>query len=163
MERKDAIAFGLSHYETGRKCKYGHVAKRRVSDRKCMACELSNKQKNPPTKEYKQVQYIKHRDNILKQKKEYRQKNHGQIIALATARKKRIKNQIPKWLTKEDLWVIKEIYLLAAIRTKMFGYSWHVDHIVPIKGTHVCGLHTPKNLQVIPWIDNIRKRNSYAI
>lgn len=65
----------------------------------------------------------------------------------------------PKWLTEDDLWIIKEVYALAAARTKLHGFSWHVDHIVPLQGETVSGFHVPNNLQVIPWVDNIKKHN----
>lgn len=39
------------------------------------------------------------------------------------------------------------------------GIPHHVDHIVPLQGDHVSGLHVESNLQVIPATDNIRKRN----
>jgi hypothetical protein len=70
--------------------------------------------------------------------------------------------QTPKWVDAEELWLIKEAYSLAALRTKMFGFSWHVDHVVPLKGKLVSGLHTIANLQVIPAKDNIRKNNRYV-
>ena len=63
------------------------------------------------------------------------------------------------WLSEDDLWIIKEIYALAAARTKLHGFTWHVDHIIPLQGKLVSGLHIPGNLQVIPWIDNIKKHN----
>lgn len=65
----------------------------------------------------------------------------------------------PSWLTSDDLWLISEAYDIAAIRTQKFGFSWHVDHILPLQGKTVSGLHVPSNLQVIPWIDNVRKGN----
>jgi hypothetical protein len=69
----------------------------------------------------------------------------------------------PSWVDSEELWLIKEVYALAALRTKMFGFSWHVDHIVPLQGKLVSGLHTIANLQVIPAIDNIRKQNRFEV
>jgi len=67
----------------------------------------------------------------------------------------------PMWLTVDDHWVMQEAYALAALRTKVFGFVWHVDHIIPLQGDRVSGLHTPENLQVIPWRENIRKANTY--
>jgi hypothetical protein len=58
---------------------------------------------------------------------------------------------------------MREAYKLAKLRTEMFGFSWHVDHIVPLQGEFVSGFHTPYNLQVIPAINNLQKGNSYAI
>lgn len=65
----------------------------------------------------------------------------------------------PQWLNEDQLWFIKEIYELAQLRTKVTGVEHHVDHIVPLKGKDVSGLHLPWNLQVIPWYENLSKSN----
>ena len=67
----------------------------------------------------------------------------------------------PAWLTKDDLWLIKEAYNLAQIRSKHFGFKWHVDHIIPLQGDIVSGLHVPTNLQVIEGKLNIMKNNKF--
>lgn len=54
---------------------------------------------------------------------------------------------------------IGEAYSLAMLRTKMLGFPWHVDHVVPLKSSLVCGLHVEHNLAVIPGKENCRKRN----
>jgi hypothetical protein len=107
--------------------------------------------------------YEKHRERYLAQKKEYRALNKGKINALNAARKKVIKQQTPKWVGTTDKWFILETYELAALRTEMFGFSWNVDHIIPLQGKIVSGLHVPNNLQVIPAIENIRKKNKYEV
>jgi hypothetical protein len=109
--------------------------------------------------ERKKQEYQRHKELRLAQKRHYRQTNKGKINALVAARKKVVRQRTPKWLTKDDLWLVKEAYELATLRTKMFNTSWHVDHVLPLQGKTVTGLHVPTNLQVIPGVDNIRKKN----
>lgn len=70
-------------------------------------------------------------------------------------------NAYPKWMTEEDDWLIKEVYELSSLRTKLTGIQWHVDHIIPLQGKFVCGLHVPSNLQVITVSENYKKSNSH--
>jgi hypothetical protein len=44
----------------------------------------------------------------------------------------------------------------------MFGFSWHVDHKIPLRGESVSGLHVPWNLQVIPGAENMSKNNKFV-
>lgn len=163
MRRKEAKLAGLTHYTTGKPCIRGHIAARRVSDRVCMECDRKNKKANPPSAEYKRQQYIKHREQWLVAKQKYRQTARTKLVAAATARKKYVKRRTPKWVTDEELWLIAEVYALAALRTKIFGFSWHVDHIIPLQGKIVSGLHVPNNMQVIPALENMRKKNKYEV
>jgi len=89
----------------------------------------------------------------------YRQANKGKINRHTAARKAAYIQRTPVWLTQEDHWMIEQAYELAALRTTMFGFAWHVDHVLPLRGKKVSGLHTPYNLQVIPAVENLRKSN----
>lgn len=72
-------------------------------------------------------------------------------------------NRNPEWLSDEDKWIITEIYRLADQRTEVLGYKWEVDHIIPLKGKQVSGLHVPANLQVVPAEYNRSKGNKFQI
>ena len=91
--------------------------------------------------------------------------NPGKVNA-RTARRYASKTQAtPAWVTKNSdfQWMIREAYDLAKLRTKMLGGIWEVDHIVPIRGKLVSGLHTPWNLQVVQRHENRRKSNSFKV
>ena len=124
------------------------------------AYRLKNAQKiNKQKSEY----YIRTKDIKAVYTKEYA-KNNPHIINKASAKRRAARlNRTPKWLTKDDLWLINEIYELAILRTKTLGVMWHVDHIIPLQGKLVSGLHVPSNMQVILGSENHAKNNKYEI
>jgi len=95
--------------------------------------------------------------------KTYRENNKALINFLCQKRKIDLLNRTPEWLTADDFWMIEEAYALAEKRTNMFGFSWHVDHTIPLRGKRVSGLHVPQNLRVIPAKENMRKTNRYEV
>ncbi len=68
----------------------------------------------------------------------------------ATHRANKIK-ATPKWANLEK---IKHIY-------KGCPKGWHVDHVIPLRGRNVCGLHVETNLQYLPAHDNMSKSNKF--
>lgn len=93
----------------------------------------------------------------------WRQNNKPVVAAAQQRRHAAELNRTPFWLTSEEYWMMSEAYALAALRTKLFGFVWHVDHIIPLQGKRVSGLHVPTNLQVIPGVENMRKLNKFEV
>ena len=60
-------------------------------------------------------------------------------------------------------FVYKEAHELRKLRNQLTGIEWHIDHIIPLKGDLVCGLHVWNNFAVIPKVDNLRKGNDYPV
>ena len=67
----------------------------------------------------------------------------------------------PSWLTKKHKQEIKEFYLICKMFQMYTGQKYHVDHIVPLRGEFVSGLHVPWNLTVLPASENCSKYNKY--
>lgn len=94
--------------------------------------------------------------------KKTRLKNKARILANKAKYRAAKRNKTPAWVNKDHLLMIKEAYELAILRTKLFGFAWHVDHIIPLNGKTVSGLHVIENLRVIPGAENLLKNNKYA-
>jgi len=67
----------------------------------------------------------------------------------------------PAWLSKEQLQEMEEFYSMAKDLERVFQWKHHVDHIVPLLGKTVSGLHVPWNLQILSAKENITKGNRY--
>ena len=87
-------------------------------------------------------------------------KDHPEKYAAASAKRHAAKlKATPEWLTKAHWREIKYTYELSRDCGLMTGEKYHVDHIVPLQGKNVCGLHVPWNLQVLPAQINQQKYN----
>jgi len=88
---------------------------------------------------------------------EYRKENPGKVNA-NTAKYKAAKIQAtPPWLTEDHFKEMQAIYIEAVRLTKETGIPHEVDHIVPLRGKEVRGLHVPWNLQILTEEENRKK------
>lgn len=79
-----------------------------------------------------------------------------------TRRRQLAKRQATLITSREEQRRIDEMYLKAIEITKETGIPHEVDHIVPIQGETVCGLHCLANLQIITKTENVRKSNKFT-
>jgi len=108
---------------------------------------------------------IKYRENTrkttVKYNKKYRENNKLKFLVYSANRRAMKLNATPRWLRKEERQQIEELYEIAQAFKLYTGQDYHVDHIVPLQGENVCGLHVPWNLQVLEASENIRKSNKF--
>lgn len=180
QERAAAQAAGEKTYFTGRPCKFGHIANRVTSSGGCVICanaseKRSRKKKTEANPSWSKEKYAKNAEHFREKSKEYRLKNpeKARLIKLASMQKRKPQRAAderarqarklmatPAWLTKQHLDEMKNIYIVAKKTTELAGFNCHVDHIVPLKGMDVCGLHVPWNLRIVSQSYNSKKSNN---
>jgi ribosomal protein L3 len=92
---------------------------------------------------------------------EYAKANRGKLNAKWMQRDAAKKCRTPSWLDSQMKQQIEVEYSLAAWCTEVMNEPYHVDHIVPLQGKTVSGLHVPWNLQVLPAKLNQQKSNHF--
>ena len=68
----------------------------------------------------------------------------------------------PPWLTQGHQDQIVSIYAERDRLTDATGVQHHVDHIIPMQGENISGLHVPWNLQVLTASENCSKQNTWS-
>lgn len=130
------------------------------------------KEKNKDLIKEKNLEYRKeNKEKIKKAQEAYRLNNPEKVKSskkrweinnpekVAEKRfKRRIleKQSIPEWSESDK---IKNVYEKAKWLGSLTGLKYHVDHIVPINGKEVCGLHVWANLQILEASINCAKGN----
>jgi len=93
-------------------------------------------------------------------KKCYEKTKHKRFAWQALARAAK-RNAVPTWINEALKEQIQKFYIEARLKTKETGTKYEVDHIVPLMGKNVCGLHVPWNLRVITQFENRSKQNKF--
>ena len=162
VTRKQAKLFGLKRYYTGNLCRNGHDSERQTTNGCCCQC----------LKNYMKTYFVSNKEKMIATANKWIKnnayhriyyKNHSVKSMFWRRTRKLAKiNRTPNWLTKDQKRQIEIEHQLAAWCTKVTGIKYHVDHIVPLQGKTVSGLHVPWNLQVIPASDKHKKSNRFV-
>jgi hypothetical protein len=122
------------------------------------------REQNPERKQqFRRAEYAANAVAAKEAARQYRVENPAKINAWSRKHQLSKRMQTPHWLTLDEHWMIEQAYELAVLRTKLFGFAWQVDHVIPLQGKLVSGLHTPYNLQVIPAKHNRSKSNQFTV
>ncbi len=151
-----------TQFYDGQPCRRCGSTKRYVSYRACVKCALLKSIKNRAaglSAERTRRAYAKHTAKHKARIQKWKLENPDKT-AESTARRRAAKlKRTPAWLTKDQRRQMRRLYEEAARRTRETGVKWQVDHIVPLLGNGVCGLHVPWNLQLLTGLENQKKGN----
>ena len=169
MQNGDKFYTGLTP------CKRGHVGLRTTADGTCCECRRINERvryhANPELTKQKVAAKYHNNAEVLKEKRrmayannadsergvaklrsrEWRKNNPGHRNALKRKYVADKFNRTPSWA---DMSLIVEFY-------SKCPEGHHVDHMYPLRGKYVSGLHVIENLQYLPAVENLRKNNRY--
>ena len=128
----------------GSPCKVHGEAHRYVSTGHCLKCSSERGARR----------YAERGGEMRAYNKQWCKANPGRVIA--NVRKFQLKQQTPPWA---NIRAMQAFYAGAAELSKSTGIRHDVDHILPVRGERVSGLHVENNLQIITRDDNRRKGN----
>ena len=154
LQKREHYAKNRERLLTEKKEKYPEVAEnKREYQRACAAADPERAKLRVKLFHEKNPSYYR----------DFRKKHPAKVNAKEVRRKAAKLRRTPAWLTDDDHWMIEQAYEIAALRTEMFGFPWHVDHVAPLMGKQVSGLHVPHNLRVIPGAENMSKGNRFEV
>jgi hypothetical protein len=170
---------GLRTYTTGIPCKRGHVAERETRSGQCLLCkcqceaerialnreayntrkqrerahrltEIAARARNTRATETPEKRAVR-LSRAKAKAKLWRAANPKHHLALTNAHKRAIKLRTPAWA---DMGAIVQVY-------KGCPVGHQVDHVIPLRGELVSGLHVADNLQYLPSAENRAKSNKF--
>ena len=105
---------------------------------------------------YTKIYRKNNRDRILQGYKVNKIKNRARYAEYQVRRES---DKIQRTPVYANIGRMKEIYEMAQLITNYTGVKMHVDHIIPLRGRHVCGFHVENNLRVVDAETNMKKGN----
>ncbi len=177
--KREALAAGSRYFMPAEPCANGHLSPRAayINRSRCVECKRAGSRR-AKAKSY-QKDTARHREEsriaqaakrasgtdwgtrnpeaFAAMKSAWKRNNRDKVRASAIRRKAVLLRAQPSWLTESHRAQIAEFYRLAVDMTETTGIPHEVDHIFPLQGKVVCGLHVPWNLRVITAEKNNRR------
>lgn len=108
----------------------------------------------------KQRDYQKNREAYKARTAKWQREHPAKVAEGVNRRQRQLLHATPEWLTAAHWAEMDAIYLEARRLTQATGLPFEVDHIIPLRGKSVCGLHVPWNLRVVSRHENRTKGNT---
>lgn len=187
ISRADARAAGLKRFYLGTPCPHGHVDERKVVNGACLACHRERFAQSYRADPEARRQYLTqwraenkgrikgYYDANAEAERQRQRQRHAANPDLAGARMRRWREEKPdlaktawakaraarvrRFVSWADQAEIAKFYASAARLTEETGIPHQVDHVIPLCGKLVSGLHVHNNLQVITAKENAKKGN----
>ena len=102
-------------------------------------------------------------EKIISYRKKYNAENRGICNARGAKYRASKLSATPEWLTDTHIDEMQNLYKECEEISIDTGIKHHVDHIIPLQGKLVKGLHVPWNLQILTANENISKNNRVVI
>lgn len=105
---------------------------------------------------YQRTYREKHKIELAAYIREYQKKHPEKLKAIKAKRRAAVLQRSPKWISAEESKAITEFYAKCP-------QGYEVDHVLPLQGKNVSGLHVLANLQYLPTIENRKKGNKFNV
>lgn len=186
LSRQEAKDAGSAYYFNGKPCPQFHIVKRLADGGQCSECHMATRRANmrkarlnrpDEIKARKKAEYsrnkvkrairvkaysLANRSKLRDQSADYRKRKPEVHRAIGSARRARRRGATPPWVTEAMKLEMKSIHQLAVSMTKEIGQRVDVDHIVPLDGKIVCGLHVPWNLRPLLHSENASRTKMFT-
>lgn len=124
----------------------------------CKSCK-SEKDAARYKPEKRKEKYEKEVEAERQKRRDYYGRNKEKYFVSKAKRRASLLSATPNWYSDLDSFILSEMYDLCKRREKSLGIPFEVDHVVPLQGENVCGLHWHKNWQLLPKTLNRSKGN----
>lgn len=169
---KEARLLGVTRYYTGIACKRGHLSERYADGGGCVECDKQRVRPEGQRKKTSKQYYESNKEKCHDSTKKWRNKSgmayeyvkrsrakNPSLMQFANAKRHASKmKRTPSWLNLGHWFEMESVYKYCSALRKI-GLDYEVDHIVPMQGQFVSGLHVPWNLQILTGKENSSKGN----
>jgi len=100
------------------------------------------------------------KEHVNERSRQWKKENRYKVLANTRKRQAGKQQRTPKWAIED---IIKVFYFMSEHLGRIMNEKYHVDHIIPLKGENITGLHTHNNLQVITAKENMTKNNKIKL